>query len=120
MELNFLGENEFNSMKTGVNITVKDNEDELYIKLNGYLDTRNSGGFMKYIIGILDKISIKQLVIDVEGVEYISSTGAGSFTAIFIETKKRNIDFKIKNPNEKFLYVIKILGFESYLSIIKG
>ena len=58
----------------------------LVLYLTGYIDTYNSNSFQKRISRAVDSGFIK-LIFNCNGLNYVSSTGIGSFTA-FLKTVK--------------------------------
>jgi anti-sigma B factor antagonist len=91
----------------------------LLVTLEGYLDTNNSIQFTDAFIKSIDKYEkAKTVVVDMEKVTYVSSTGIGSFVAILSHFKKKNYTLYILKINEKVRSVFDLLGFTSYFDFI--
>jgi len=91
----------------------------LLITLEGYLDTNNSTRFTDEFIKSIDRYEkARTVVVDMEKVTYVSSTGIGSFVAILSHFKKKNYSLYILKIDEKVRSVFDLLGFTSYFDFI--
>jgi anti-sigma B factor antagonist len=57
------------------------------------------------------------ILIDGQGLEYISSAGLGVFMSYLEDFQEKNIDFKIYGLSEKVFEVFKILGLHQLMAI---
>jgi len=94
-------------------------ERTLVFYLNGYLDTQNSHLFTKLFedFGNLKQVT-DSIVVDCKGVEYISSTGIGTFTTILINCRKHQVGFYLSRVPAKVKDVLSLLGFTSFFSFL--
>ena len=90
------------------------NETELNIKLTGRLDTTTSPELEKELKASLDGITA--LIIDMTGLEYISSAGL----RVLLSAQKsmnRQGEMKIKHVNETIMEILEVTGFTDILTI---
>jgi anti-sigma B factor antagonist len=59
----------------------------------------------------------KAILIDGQGLEYISSAGLGVFMSYLEDFQEKNIDFRIFGLSEKVFEVFKILGLNQLMAI---
>lgn len=98
-----------------LNIEKSMNGNELFIALDGRLDTLTSPSLEKAVgedIGKADSI-----VIDMAKVEYISSAGLRVITAMDIEMLKKN-GLALKNVPEVVMDVLELTGLSDDLKFI--
>jgi anti-anti-sigma factor len=91
-------------------------EGGLTLVLTGYIDTYNSGSFQKRvqraIVGGYNK-----LIFDCGGLNYVSSTGIGSFTAFLKTLKGVGGDLVLLEVQPKVYEVFQLLGFSQFFNI---
>lgn len=88
--------------------------DELVISLEGRLDTTTAPNLEAVINTISD--SVKNLVIDMHKVEYVSSAGLRVLLAI--QKKMNNVGtLKLTGVNETVMEVFQMTGFSDILKI---
>ena len=88
----------------------------LCIYLNGYIDTYNSNFFQKKIQKVVDAGYIN-LIFNCSSLNYVSSTGIGSFTAFLKLVKPRGGDIVLLNIQPKVSEVFQLLGFSQFFNI---
>ena len=86
------------------------------IYLTGYIDTYNSNSFQKRIAKAVDSGFIK-LIFNCNGLNYVSSTGIGSFTAFLKTVKPRGGDIVLLEIQPKVYEVFQLLGFSQFFNI---
>ena len=90
------------------------------ILLSGSLDLQYSNDLQRLLTCIIGDLGIqKKLVIDLEFVNYISSTGIGAFTNALIAAKRRNIHFYLRNIQPKVRSVFTVLGLMDFFTEMK-
>lgn len=92
-------------------ITKTENGKELIIKVNERIDTTNSSELENALLGIEN---YESLVLDFEGLEYISSVG---LRIILSAHKRMKGNLTIKHPNEFIQEVFDLTGFTTILKI---
>jgi anti-anti-sigma factor len=88
----------------------------LILSLIGYIDTYNSHYFQKRIARAVDSGFIK-LIFHCSGLNYVSSTGIGSFTAFLKSVKPRGGDLVLLEIQSKVYEVFQLLGFSQFFNI---
>jgi anti-anti-sigma factor len=86
------------------------------IYLDGYIDTYNSSFFQKRIAKIVDAGYVN-LIFNCAALNYVSSTGIGSFTAFLKMVKPRNGDVILMEIQPKVYEVFQLLGFAQFFNI---
>ena len=88
----------------------------LVLHLTGYIDTYNSNYFQKRIQKAIESGFIR-LVFHCGGLNYVSSTGIGSFTAFLKATKPLGGDLVLLEIQPKVFEVFQLLGFSQFFNI---
>lgn len=86
------------------------------INLNGYIDTYNSVYFQKQI-GKVVTAGFANLIFNCSSLNYVSSTGIGSFTAFLKLVKPKGGDVVLLNIQPKVYEVFQLLGFSQFFNI---
>jgi anti-sigma B factor antagonist len=88
----------------------------LVLYLTGYIDTYNSNYFQKRVAKTIESGYIR-LVFHCGGLNYVSSTGIGSFTAFLKAVKPRGGDLVLLEIQPKVYEVFQLLGFSQFFNI---
>jgi anti-anti-sigma factor len=88
----------------------------LVLYLTGYIDTYNSNYFQKRVQKAIEAGFIR-LVFHCGGLNYVSSTGIGSFTAFLKAVKPRGGDLVLLEIQPKVYEVFQLLGFSQFFNI---
>lgn len=88
----------------------------LAIYLNGYIDTYNSTFFQKKIQKVVEA-GFVNLIFNCSSLNYVSSTGIGSFTAFLKMVKPRSGDIVLLEIQPKVYEVFQLLGFSQFFNI---
>ena len=91
-------------------------ENCLLVNLTGYIDTYNSVFFQKQVGKIVNSGYVN-LVFKCSGLNYVSSTGIGSFTAFLKLVKPKGGDIVLLNIQPKVYEVFQLLGFSQFFNI---
>ncbi|MCH5294445.1 MAG: STAS domain-containing protein [Treponema sp.] len=95
---------------------VEDIENCLMVILNGYIDTYNSVFFQKQVNKIV-ATGFVNLIFSCANLNYVSSTGIGSFTAFLKLVKPKQGDIVLLNIQPKVFEVFQLLGFSQFFNI---
>ncbi len=90
--------------------------DGILIFLNGYIDTYNSNFFQKKISKIVES-GFCNLIFNCSSLNYVSSTGIGSFTSFLKTVKPKNGDIVLFEIQPKVFEVFQLLGFSQFFNI---
>ena len=88
----------------------------LFIYLSGYIDTYNSSFFQKKITQIIEAGYVN-LIFNCSSLNYVSSTGIGSFTVFLKLVKPKNGDIVLLEIQPKVYEVFQLLGFSHFFNI---
>jgi anti-anti-sigma factor len=88
----------------------------LIISLIGYIDTYNSNFFQKRVSKVVDAGFIR-LIFECGGLNYVSSTGIGSFTSFLKTVKPQGGDVVLLNVQPKVYEVFQLLGFSQFFNL---
>jgi len=100
-----------------INLHVRD--EALVLYLTGYIDTYNSNLFQKRVVKAVNS-GFKKLIFQCGGLNYVSSTGIGSFTAFLKLVKSKNGDLVLIDVQPKVFEVFQLLGFSKFFNIKKN
>src|SRR5512136_3235286 len=95
---------------------IDDAEGCLVLYLTGYIDTYNSNYFQKRVAKAIEGGFIR-LVFHCAGLNYVSSTGIGSFTAFLKAVKPKGGDLVLLEIQPKVYEVFQLLGFSQFFNI---
>ena len=95
---------------------IEDVDNGLVIYLNGYIDTYNSSFFQKRISKVVEA-GFVNLIFNCSALNYVSSTGIGSFTAFLKMIKPKGGDIVLLEIQPKVYEVFQLLGFSQFFNI---
>ena len=95
-------------------VVKKMNEAGLYVKASGKLDIDNSAEYGMKVKDSLDDIN--ELVLDFSEITYIASIGLRVLLELYQQMSKQG-SIKLINVQEPVLNVLKMTGFNKFLSI---
>ena len=95
---------------------VEDVDKCLTMYLNGYIDTYNSVYFQKQVTKVVNA-GFVNLIFNCSGLNYVSSTGIGSFTAFLKLVKQNGGDIVLLSIQPKVYEVFQLLGFSQFFNI---
>jgi anti-anti-sigma factor len=95
---------------------IEDTQGCLALYLTGYIDTYNSNHFQKCVTKAIEAGFIK-LVFNFSGLNYLSSTGIGSFTQFLKTVRPRGGDLVLLEIQPKVYEVFQLLGFSQFFNI---
>jgi anti-anti-sigma factor len=95
---------------------VPDSENCLVLVLNGYIDTYNSNHFQKRVQRVIDS-GYTRLIFHCGGLNYVSSTGIGSFTTFLKTIKPKGGDLILLEVQPKVYEVFQLLGFSKFFNM---
>ena len=88
----------------------------LMLTLTGYIDTYNSSFFNKRMQKAMES-GFVNLIFQCGGLNYVSSTGIGSFTTIMKTVKHQGGDVVLLDIQPKVYEVFQLLGFSQFFNI---
>jgi len=91
-------------------------ENCLILNLSGYIDTYNSNFFQRQVQRAIEE-GFNRLIFNCSGLNYVSSTGIGSFTAFLKAVKPQGGDVVLLEIQQKVYEVFQLLGFSQFFNI---
>ena len=88
----------------------------LIVYLTGYIDTYNSTYFQKKITQVIEA-GFVNLIFNCSALNYVSSTGIGSFTVFLKMVKPKGGDVVLLEIQPKVYEVFQLLGFSQFFNI---
>ncbi len=88
----------------------------IVVFLNGYIDTYNSAFFQKRISKLIENGYVK-IIFNCATLNYVSSTGIGSFTAFLKTVKPKGGDVVLLDIQPKVYEIFQLLGFSQFFNI---
>lgn len=88
----------------------------LIVYLSGYIDTYNSSFFQKKMTQVIEAGFIN-IIFNCSSLNYVSSTGIGSFTVFLKMVKPKGGDIVLLEIKPKVYEVFQLLGFSQFFNI---
>lgn len=88
------------------------------IIIKGAIDYTSTPTLSSFLEPIVEKMKEPILIIDIGGVQYMSSTAMGLFVRTLKTCKTKNIDLYLMNIHNKVLDVFQLLGFSNFFHFI--
>jgi len=88
----------------------------LILTLDGRIDTDNSAYFQKHVQKLVEA-GFMRLIFNCAGLNYVSSTGIGSFTSFLKTLKPKGGDLVLLEIQPKVFEVFQLLGFSQFFAI---
>jgi len=88
----------------------------LLLVLTGYIDTYNSNFFQKRVQKAIESGFVR-LIFQCSSLNYVSSTGIGSFTTFLKSVKPQGGDLVLLDIQPKVYEVFQLLGFSQFFNI---
>jgi anti-anti-sigma factor len=92
-------------------------ENCIVLYLMGYIDTYNSNNFQKRV-GKAIEAGFTRIIFHCAELNYVSSTGIGSFTAFLKQVKPLGGDLVLLEVQPKVYEVFQLLGFSQFFNIM--
>ena len=90
----------------------------LLLKLSGYIDTYNTTLFQQRVVSGITA-GFTRLIFDCTQLNYLSSTGIGSFTVFLKAVKPKNGDIVIFGLQQRLEEIFQLLGFSQFFNIVQ-
>jgi anti-sigma B factor antagonist len=94
-----------------VNIQVEDLKRVELVRVSGRIDSSNAAEFDS----VLKEVASRKhnVVLEMNGIDYISSAGLRAMVALLRECKKHKGDVRLANPSERVVEVLALAGLDS-------
>lgn len=104
-------------MATSFTIQRSTQNDLTILSLAGFLDAHTAPEFETAVEQEIES-GHRKLIVDCQGLSYISSAGLGVFMSFLEELRENGGDIKICGPSPKVLQVFEILGFPAIFDML--
>ncbi|MFO7662245.1 MAG: STAS domain-containing protein [Chloroflexota bacterium] len=98
-----------------VDIQVEDLKRVELVTVSGRIDSSNAAEFDAVLKEVAERK--QNVVLDLGGVDYISSAGLRAIVALLRETKKHRGDVRLANPSERVVEVLSLAGLDSLFQV---
>lgn len=102
----------------GFEVNSKEVKNVAVVYIKGYLDAHTAPDFEKALRELVDQDKVK-LVVNLSGLNYISSAGLGVFMGFIEEVRNKGGDIKLVELTDKVFRVFDLLGFPVLYDIFK-
>ncbi|MBN2038679.1 MAG: STAS domain-containing protein [Spirochaetes bacterium] len=92
----------------------KDSNIIVKIDLKGSLDNNITPEF-DYILNTLITGGVKKIILDIDGLQYLDSTGIGSIIGITKKIRKENGDIAITRYTSQILTIVRPINMEKFV-----
>jgi anti-sigma B factor antagonist len=103
-------------MSSSLNISVESLKRVELVEISGRVDSSNASE-LDHALKDVNERGRHNIVLDLSGVNYMSSAGLRSLVATLRECKKRGGDLRIANPSERVSEVLSLAGLDSLFQV---
>ncbi len=97
-----------------ISLNEKENKDITEIRVDGVIDTVTSSELEQVFNSLMNRQRYK-IIVDLSGVDYVSSAGWGIFISKIKEARNSKGDIKLVNLSEDVYEIYELLEFENVL-----
>ena len=101
-----------------VDIQVEDLKRVELVKVSGRIDSSNAAEFDRVLKEVVSRKH--NVVLEMSGVDYISSAGLRAMVALLRECKKHKGDVILASPSERVVEVLALAGLDSLFQIAEN
>ena len=101
-----------------VDIQVEDLKRVELVKISGRIDSSNAAEFDRVLKEVVSRKH--NVVLEMSGVDYISSAGLRAMVALLRECKKHKGDVILASPSERVVEVLALAGLDSLFQIAEN
>jgi anti-anti-sigma factor len=107
----------FSAMHTEAPASVAEGRDGIVLSLSGSFDMKLASEVEGFLVSVIDLVEMgRPLILDLSGVDYMSSTGIGSLVTSLVRAKRRNVRLVVRNMTPKVRSVFELLGFMQFFN----
>lgn len=101
--------------KLRVDVMIENEGTRYRLTMSGQIENDNSRDLTISLASLLElPVPPRELVIDMGGVSYVSSSGIGAFVGTLVDCNKREIALELRNVHDRVKGVFELLGFSSF------
>lgn len=107
----------FSPSQSGIKVSCHRESQTVTLSIAGALDLVAASEAQDLLATVLTTMKAKEtLIIDIANVGYISSAGVGSLTTTLSNSRKKDIELKLRGIQPKVRSVFELLGFMSFFT----
>jgi len=111
----------FNTGKANIQLALLADRPHVRLAIGGSLSLDLSYALQRYLTDLVESLgSGESLVLDLQDVSYISSTGVGALSNTLMLTHKKNIPLHFRNMQPKVAGILELLGLLSFFPMEKS
>jgi anti-sigma B factor antagonist len=99
-----------------IDISVTTVESATLVEVSGRVDSMNANQLGEALMAEIDKGNIN-LVLDLAGVEYMSSAGLREIVSALKKVKRARGDVRVSQPSDRVLEIFEMAGLDTILQI---
>jgi len=112
--------NRYFGKNSRMSVSVTEDIAGVAVILSGSLDLNSSSALQEMLINIIGSMAgHKRLLIDLNDVSYIPSSGVGALTIALTTARKRDIKLQLSRIQPKVRSVFELLGFMSFFEEVR-
>ncbi len=111
----------FNTGKVNIQLSVLADRPHVRLAIGGSLSLEQSYALQRYLTDLVESLNPGDtLVLDLQEVSYISSTGVGALSNALMLTHRKNIPLHFRNIPPKVAGILELLGLLSFFPLEKS
>ena len=103
-----------------MDITIRDLGKHKILTVNGDVDLYNVGELKQSIFKLLDQEEVRSLIIDMEGIHYMDSSGIGALVAGQKKVKTKAGKFALLRIQEEVLNILRLATLDQFFTIYES
>ncbi len=101
-----------------IHVEVTPEPESFTVRVSGALDMDSAGSFLDDTVTLLDQHTPTELVLSVEDLSFVDSSGLRSFLEIRDETRRREIPLHLRNATTATQKLLAMVGLDETLEPI--
>jgi anti-anti-sigma factor len=109
---------EYNARNAGQAIAMEEEPGRTVIFVTGSLTLKSSADLANVLSDALEALDPGDtLLLDLSGMNYIPSTGLGTFSSVMLQSRRKSVEFALRGVIPSVEAVFRILGLWDYFHI---
>lgn len=99
-----------------IDVSVSGVNDVTLVEVSGRIDSMNASQFGEALLSEIESENV-QIVLDLSGVDYMSSAGLREIVSALKKAKRKSGDLRIAEPSERVQEVLEMAGLDTIVRI---
>ena len=104
-------------LKRNCLLDIKENGDELVIRLSGEIDHHSAVAVRSEIDGRIADLRPRRAVLELSGIDFMDSSGLGLIMGRYQKMRAVGGELVLREPNERVLKIFRLAGLEKIVKI---